>query len=394
MSCALELPPALRALAETGWSLASMAPSARTGLARAAGLVDPDALPRAIREPVVRELEAARAAACEPLDVRAVERALNDAWGRPVATVLDELDPEPLAVRAAAQTHRGVAEGAPVAIRVRRPGLARALRADLALLDALAAPLGAALPAADTRALLRAGREQALDELDFEHEASTHRLVARAMRDVEGVTVPRAHAQLTTEGVFVADLLEGETLADGARPADPGAAARALVTAHVAAAHHAGLALLDARPGHVVVLAGGGIGLLGAGVARPVDRARVERALVALAALHDDDAGAFAETVAAAGVLPADAARTAHGLARSALGPLATGPALLDAAALHDVALRAADVAALAFGLMPAVTPHPDDLWLGRAAGQLVATLARLEATEDWPALAASSARR
>src|SRR5881409_2338676 len=113
----LELPPALRALAEAGWSLASKAPSARVGLARAAGLVDPDALPDAIREPVMSELDAAPEAACEPLDARTVERALKGAWGRPPGKLLDELDPEPLAVRAAAQTHRGVAHGAPVAIR-------------------------------------------------------------------------------------------------------------------------------------------------------------------------------------------------------------------------------------------------------------------------------------
>jgi hypothetical protein len=391
MSRALELPPALRTLAETGWALASRAPSARVALARAAGIVDPEALPSAIREPVMRELEMARAAACEPLDARTVERALKDAWGRAPGKVLDELDAQPLAVRAAAQTHRGVVDGAPVAIRVRRPGLDRAVRSDVALLDALAAPLGVALPRADTRALLRSGREQTLDEMDFEHEASTHRRVARVMRGVEGLIVPSVHGELCAEAVFVADLLEGATLADGARPHDAGAAARALVEGHVAAAR-AGIALLDARPGHVVVLADGGIGLLGAGRARPVDRGRVGLALDALAALRADDAEEFSRAVAAAGLLPAGAAGAAHGLALSALGPLASGPATLNAAALRRVAVRAADHAPAIFALVPAAQPHPDDLWLARAAGQLVATLARLGATADWPALVASSA--
>jgi hypothetical protein len=391
MSRALELPPALRTLAETGWALASRAPSARVALARAAGIVDPEALPSAIREPVMRELEMARAAACEPLDARTVERALKDAWGRAPGKVLDELDAQPLAVRAAAQTHRGVVDGAPVAIRVRRPGLDRAVRSDVALLDALAAPLGVALPRADTRALLRSGREQTLDEMDFEHEASTHRRVARVMRGVEGLIVPSVHGELCAEAVFVADLLEGATLADGARPHDAGTAARALVEGHVAAAR-AGIALLDARPGHVVVLADGGIGLLGAGLARPVDRGRVGLALDALAALRADDAEEFSRAVAAAGLLPAGAAGAAHGLALSALGPLASGPATLNAAALRRVAVRAADHAPAIFALVPAAQPHPDDLWLARAAGQLVATLARLGATADWPALVASSA--
>jgi predicted unusual protein kinase regulating ubiquinone biosynthesis (AarF/ABC1/UbiB family) len=399
-AAAEHVPPALRALAEAGWSLASRAPSARVGLARAAGFVDRDALPGAIREPVMRELETARAAACEPLAARTVERALKDAWGRAPDKVLDDFDSEPLAVRAAAQTHRGVAGGRAVAIRVRRPGLARSLRADLALLDTLAAPLRAALPRADARALLRAVREQALDEADFEHEASTHRRVARVLRDVEGLVVPRVHGELCSEGVFVADLLDGETLADGARPQDPNAAARTLVAAHVVAAR-AGLALLDARPGHVIVLGptayggvcpGGGVGLLGAGLARPVGRDRVALALAALAALRGDDAGAFAAAVAGAGVLPAADAESAHRLARTALGPLASGRATLDASALRAVLVQAADAAELAFALVPKAAPHPDDVWLGRAAGQLVATLARLGAGADWPALVASSA--
>jgi hypothetical protein len=389
----VELPPALRALAEAGWALARKAPSARVGLARIAGIVDSEGLPHAIREPVMRELEAAREAACEPLDARTVEGVLTDAWGRAPGKVLDDLDPEPLAVRAAAQTHRGVAEGSPVAIRVRRPGLDRAVRADLALLDTLAAPLGAALPKADTRALLRSGREQTLDDLDFEHEASTHRRVARVLRDIDSLVVPGVRGELCAESVFVADLLEGETLADGARPADARAAARALVAAHVATAR-AGIALLDARPGHVVVLADGRIGLLGVGLARSVDRDRVELAIDALDGLRARGADAFARAVAEAGVLRAAAAGTAHGLARSALGSLIEGEARLDAAALRAAAIRAADIAPAAFALVPDARPQPDDLWLARAAGQLLATLARLEAVDDWPALVASSAGR
>jgi hypothetical protein len=372
-----ELPAALRALLETGWSLAGRAPSARVALARAAGLVDPEALPKAIREPVVRELEAARAAAYEPLDPRIVERALPP-------NALDDFDPEPLAVRAAAQTHRGVAGGRPVAIRVRRPGLARAVRNDLALLDAIAPVLGAALPNADTRPLLRAVREQVLDELDFEHEASTHRRVARALRGVEGLVVPRALGELCAEHIFVAELLDGETLADGARPADVEAATRALLEAHVRAAR-AGLALLDARPGHVVVLGDGSVGLLGAGVARAVDRGRVERALAAAAALRASDPEGFA---AAIDDLAPHAA--AYALARSALGALADGHARLDTGALR----AAAEAAPEGFDLASELRPRPDDLWLGRAAGQLAATLATLGAEHDWLALVASSTRR
>ena len=196
------------------------------------------------------------------------------------------------------------------------------------------------------------------------------------------MVVPRVHGDLCTETVFVADLLDGRALADGARPADPAAAAQALVQAHVAAAQ-AGLALLDARPGHVLVLDDGRIGLLGVGIARPVDRARVEQALAAAAAIRAGDAAQFAAAVG--DLVPA----AAYDVARAALGPLATGNARLDAGALRT----AAEAAPRGFGLVAEARPLPDDLWLGRAAAQLAATLAVLGAEQDWLASIASSAR-
>ena len=106
----VELPPALRALAETGWSLAKKAPSAQVALARTAGVVDPEALPGAIREPVMRELEHARTAAFEPLDARTIERALKAAWGTPPAEEeMDSLDIEIITLLRAweAAEHKG-----------------------------------------------------------------------------------------------------------------------------------------------------------------------------------------------------------------------------------------------------------------------------------------------
>ena len=121
--------------------------------------------------------------------------------------------------------------------------------------------------------------------------------------------MPRAHTELAAPGVLVSDLLTGPTLAEGGRFDDPAAAATALVHAHVTAARDAGIALLDARPGHIVVLRDGRIGLLGAGVARQVSPARAALGLDALAALRDDAPAALASAAEAAAMVSADAAR-------------------------------------------------------------------------------------
>jgi predicted unusual protein kinase regulating ubiquinone biosynthesis (AarF/ABC1/UbiB family) len=148
------LPPALRSLLEAGGALVRRSSSGRVGLGRAAALVSEDAVPRAMAR-LPAELEAARVAAAEPLALKDVEKALKSAWGRPAGKVLDELDPQPLAVTPSAQVHRAERDGEAVAIKILRPGLAAAVRNDLVLLDVLAAPLRQVFGAMDAGAILR-----------------------------------------------------------------------------------------------------------------------------------------------------------------------------------------------------------------------------------------------
>jgi predicted unusual protein kinase regulating ubiquinone biosynthesis (AarF/ABC1/UbiB family) len=378
MPAAPKLPAALRALLETGGALVRRSSSGRVGQARAAPLVDPAALPTAMRR-LPAALEAARAESCVPLEAKHVQGALKG--------VVASWEAEPLAVTPAAQVHRGVRDdGAAVAVKLRRPGLAQSVRSDLGLLDTLTGPLRQVFGAVDAGAVLRELRTTALDELDLEHEASTQRQASRALRRVDGLVVPAPDLELGTEELLVTELLDGPTL-ETATPDDPGAVARTLVAAHVTAAR-AGLALTDARPSHVVLLRGGDVGLLGAGIARPVDRERIDAALDALAALRAGDEDAFAAVVAdRLGLLPPVPAREAYRLVLDITGDLLTGRARLDAAALKAVGERALRRLDAGLELAAVVTPQPPDLATARSFGQVTALLARLAATEDWGAL-------
>jgi predicted unusual protein kinase regulating ubiquinone biosynthesis (AarF/ABC1/UbiB family) len=382
------LPPALRSLLEAGGALVRRSSSGRVGLGRAAALVREDVLPRALRR-LPAELEAARAEASVPVNAKDVEKLLKAAWGAAPGKVLDAFDPEPLAVTPSAQVHRGERDGRAVAIKVLRPGLASAVRNDLALLDVLAAPLRQVFGAMDAGAILREVRETALDELDLEHEASTQRQVKRLLRGVAGVTVPAPDLELSGETVLVTELLDGTTLAAGARPADPGAAARALVAAHVAAAR-GGLILTDPRPGHVVVLDGGsGLGLLGTGLARPVDRDRVSTALVSLVAWRAGDQDGFAAALAdgGLGLLPTADAIKAYAFSAVVLGDVLTTETRLDGPALAAIGERALAHLAAGLTIAGALSPHPHDLAVARSIAQLASVLALLGASEDWGAL-------
>ena len=382
-----DLPPALRALLDVGGTLLERSSNGRVALGRAAGIVAPGRLPPPLR-PLEARLARAREEASVPLPPKRVERTLRDAWGRAPARVLDELDLEaPAAVTPLAQVHRGELDGAPVAVKVRRPGLDAAVRADLTLLDGLRPPLGAVVPRLDTGRLLAQIREQALDELDLEHEAAQQRAVRRALARVEGIVVPAAYGELAAAEVSVSDWLEGPSLAQQAA-ADPDATARALVAAHVTAAR-AGLILIDPRPNHVLLMPDGAVGLLGTGSAVAGDRDRLDALLALPGAVRDPDPAPFVALVGdRLGLLagPAQAAE-AHALVRAVLGPLVTGTARLDGRAAREIGARALDELPEALALLAAGSPDPADVWLARGTFQLAAVLAQLGAREDWVAL-------
>jgi predicted unusual protein kinase regulating ubiquinone biosynthesis (AarF/ABC1/UbiB family) len=391
----LRLPPSLRLLLEAAASVASRSQAAKVAIARLDGIVDPAGLPPELRAPVADAIERALASTAEPLDITAVEKLLERAWEDRPSSVLDELDPEPLAVRPHAQAHRALLEGAEVVVKVARPGVAAATRSDLVLLDALAAPASAAFPRLDPGALTAEIRERVLDELDFEHEAQVHRRAARALRSLDGVSAPAIHTAWCTETVLVTDFVAGPSLADpGALDgADRGAIARALVRVYAGAPRAIGVVLANPRANDVVVRPDGEIALLGLGSQREVEPARVDAAVAAVRGLRDDDADGFASAAAQLGVLDDATALEAHRIALELAPELLCGPARLDAAALADLGERSLQRIEELMTVAVRATPDAADLWPARSFGQILPVLALLEAEEDWLTLALEAAR-
>jgi predicted unusual protein kinase regulating ubiquinone biosynthesis (AarF/ABC1/UbiB family) len=378
------------ALIQVGMRLARSAPSGRVLLARIAASIDPIWIPRPWGETIVAELELARAAACEPIERRRVERALRDAWGSPPTEELDELDLEPVAVTPSAQVHRGVLDGEPVAVKVLRPGLAKAVRQDLTLLEGLMAPLAAAFPALDPSAVVSEFRERVLDELDLENEAATQRRFHRALRDHPFLSVPAPITRLAHEGVLVSEWVDGVPLWSAP---DPDLAAARLVVFALGAAR-TGMIHADLHPDDVLVRADGRLAILDFGATRAVEADRIDAAAAGLEAFATGDEEAFAAAVASLGWMPAGQGIEALELARHALGELAgRDPAQLDSAAIvtaRDRLLQRPDalVSLLLAGALP-----PEDLWPARGVGALFASIARMGATGPWLELSRAALR-
>jgi predicted unusual protein kinase regulating ubiquinone biosynthesis (AarF/ABC1/UbiB family) len=378
------------ALIQVVLRLARSAPSGRILMARIADSIDLDWVPRPWGEGIVAELEAADAAAHEEMAFKDVERVLARAWETKPAKELDDLDPAPVAVTPSSQVHRGVLDSSPVAVKVLRPGLAGSVRQDLALLESLLAPLGAAFPALDPGAVVREFRERVLDELDLEHEGTAQRRFHRALRNHPFLVVPAPVTRLTHESVLVSEWVDGVTLWQAPNPDE--AAARLVV--FVLGALRAGIMHADPHPDDVLVLEDGRLAILDFGATRTVQRERVESAAAALEAFAADDADGLGAALERLGALPASNAPALLALLRHALGELAGAePARLDSEAVLEARdrlfARPRELSeVIAAGAMP-----PEDLWPARGSVQLFATIARVGATGPWRELARAALR-
>jgi ubiquinone biosynthesis protein len=102
-----------------------------------------------------------------------------------------------------------LADGRDVAVKVRRPGIARSLCADLAMLERLAWLLAKAPPLRGVPVVEIAGQltDSIRGQLDLAREADFLRAVRRSTRSVPGVTVPAVDDDMSTTDTLVMEFV-------------------------------------------------------------------------------------------------------------------------------------------------------------------------------------------
>ena len=157
------------------------------------------------------------AEAPSPLEPDAALAEVSRRLGRPWREVFASLDGVGIAA-SLGQVHRGVLhDGRTVAVKLRHPGIAEAVRDDLRALGWLAAPLGGWRGKLDLSAYRHELAGMLQGELDYRHEAQALRDAGARMADVPGVVVPVPVDALTREDLLVMSWVEGASLADGWR---------------------------------------------------------------------------------------------------------------------------------------------------------------------------------
>lgn len=130
------------------------------------------------------------------------------------AQFLTSFDEVPLAAASVGQVHRAtLADGRQVVVKIQYPGVARAIRDDLANTEMLATLLRFAAAASgirnDVRSIAREAAARISEEIDYRHEAAMIAAFADLYRDHPFIRVPTVIPELSGERVLTMTYLDG-----------------------------------------------------------------------------------------------------------------------------------------------------------------------------------------
>lgn len=151
-----------------------------------------------------------------PMDPALARDVVHRDLGSPVEAVFAEFTDEPFAAASIGQVHRAaLADGRQVVVKIQYPGVAEAIRADLANTELLATFLrfgASASGIAHPPNLRQATREIAArisEELDYRHEAANIGAFSRLYRDHPFIRVPEVISAASADRVLTMTYLEG-----------------------------------------------------------------------------------------------------------------------------------------------------------------------------------------
>jgi len=238
-----------------------------------------------------------------PLD--ALRGQLREDLGDEPETVFAQFDTEPLAAGSIAQVHRArLHEGDEVVVKIRRPGIAEVIDADLRLLARLATLAHEQLPALRPyrpQLLVRELSRSLQRELDLSVECRNAERIAANMAPLPWITVPRVHWAYTRPRVNVQDWVQGVPGQDLAALDDQGFD-RALLARRGAQSVlkmivEDGFFHADPHPGNVFYLADNRIAFIDFGMVGRLSARRREELLTLLLGLVERQPHAVADVL-------------------------------------------------------------------------------------------------
>jgi predicted unusual protein kinase regulating ubiquinone biosynthesis (AarF/ABC1/UbiB family) len=151
-----------------------------------------------------------------PMDRALAEEIVQADLGRPVGAVFAEFTAEPMAAASIGQVHRAVLhDGRQVAVKIQYPGVAEAIRNDLANTELLAtfvrftASASGTLMHPDFRQMTREITASIAEEIDYRHEAANITAFSELYRGHPFIRIPEVIHEASGDRVLTMTYLDG-----------------------------------------------------------------------------------------------------------------------------------------------------------------------------------------
>jgi predicted unusual protein kinase regulating ubiquinone biosynthesis (AarF/ABC1/UbiB family) len=232
-------------------------------------MIDPSAVGMDALSPYQRALTALQADA-PPMEPRLVRELLEADLGCRIGELFVEFTDEPMAAASIGQVHRAVLpDGRRVAVKIQYPGVAEAIREDLAnteLLTTIFRFVGSTLPGAlpDLRQATQELSTRITEELDYRHEAANIASFSELYRGHPFIRIPEVIGEASADRVLTMTYLDGLDWA-AAQHADQGLKntwAETISRMVTGSYRHAKLFHADPHPGNFRFGADGTVGFV------------------------------------------------------------------------------------------------------------------------------------
>ena len=334
-----------------------------------------------------------------PMDPAAIVRVLTEEHGASPHETFAEFDEQALAAASIGQVHAATThDGRDVVVKVQYPGVAKAVRDDLANAEVFAPLARMFAPNQEIGPLLDELRERIDDELDYLREAQYQRAFATRYDGHPFIHVPALVTELCTEKVLVSERVHGRRFDEVAAGDDEELKQRVGEIVFRYAFGSIGRFRLfngDPHPGNYLVT-DDGVAFIDYGSVKMFTRDRHESMREIESSVVAGDRDGFFAAMRRSGFLPDDPQ-----LDREALWEwfnLYMTPVLAEQpfTFTRDFAARllaaTSDPRSEYYGMLRRISLPPDYLLLTRIHLGLNSVLGRLGATEDWAAIRAEYA--
>ncbi len=243
-----------------------------------------------------------------PMNYETVREIFLNDFGKQPEEIYAEFDPQPVAAASIAQVYKAkLTDGTTVAVKVRRPRVDRAIRADLAIsrkLSVVARWFSADLRYIDVENILEQVQGWLMEEVDFTQEAENLEIVVRYQHEkcdilgeyADAIVLPRVYRNFSSSNVVTMEFIEGvpvrqfKTLANDPRY-DVFGSLKAFMGAMMRGWMYGESAVFagDPHPSNLLLLPGGRLGVLDFGLLAKLNKQYIQETRDLLLAVYSQD---------------------------------------------------------------------------------------------------------